>query len=85
MATMRRKLKEFNFEARYIVHLDGDIAVEGDWAPCSDEEFEAMCLLLEDFRSLRHFSVVRDGVDLFINPLKILYIEACTRDLPESE
>lgn len=81
--TKRKQLAEPSFEARYVVHLDSGTILEGDWGEVSDLQFEEMCQALEQFRLMNHFSVVRDGVDLFIHPAKIEYVEVHTKDTIE--
>lgn len=80
MARMRHK-QQPTFEVAFVVTLETGDVVMGDWGPATEEQLDSIQQALEDFRSLAHFSVVRDGVDVFINPTKILYVEVLTRDL----
>ncbi len=83
--TKRRQLSEPSFEAKYVVHLDNKEVLEGDWGEVSEQQFEEMCQTLEQFRLMNHFSIVRDGVDIFVHPAKISYVEVHTRDIKEED
>lgn len=81
MSTKRRELTKPTFEAKYIVHFDSGTVLQGDWGSVSEQEFEEMCHVLEQIRTLAHFSIVQGETDVFVNPSKIEYVEVHTRDL----